>query len=66
MDGEEMKGERRPRGTGPAGRKSAALGAFRASSEEGTGAGAGKEGAPDNRITVALAIAAPTLAELYR
>ena len=61
-----MKGERGPRGTGPsrAERKSAALGAFLASCAEGTGAGAGKEGAPDKRITVALAIAAPTLAEL--
>ena len=66
MDGEEMKGERRPRGTGPAGKKSEAPGAFRARKTAGTGTGAGKEGAPDNRITVALAIAAPTLAELYR
>ena len=59
-----MKGERSPRGTGPAERKSAALGAFLASCAEETGTGAGNEGAPDKRITVALAIAAPTLAEL--
>ena len=59
-----MKGERSPLGTGPAERKSAALGALLASCAEETGTGAGKEGAQDKRITVALAIAAPTLAEL--
>ena len=59
-----MKGELRGRGAGPAERKSAALGAFLASCAEGTGTGAGKEGAQEKHITVALAIAAPTLAEL--
>ena len=59
-----MKRERGPRGTGPAEKKSTGLGAFLARCAEGTGTGAGKGGAPDKRITVALAIAAPTLAEL--